>query len=70
VTESPASYQDYIRASLGEFTVAKQGYVASRSGWFSERVVVCAPAIQSIYRLDYCSHHCQHQLCANRYGLG
>jgi len=33
----PWIYQDYIRASKGEFTIAKQGYVASRSGWFSER---------------------------------
>ncbi len=32
-----ASYQEYLRASKGEFSVAKQGYVASRSGWFSER---------------------------------
>lgn len=30
-------YQCYIRSSKGEFSVAKQGYVASRSGWFSER---------------------------------
>jgi hypothetical protein len=31
------SYQEYIRASKGELSVAKHGYVASRSGWFSER---------------------------------
>ncbi|HEX6899172.1 MAG TPA: hypothetical protein VF789_05640 [Thermoanaerobaculia bacterium] len=31
------SYQRYIRSSKGEFSVAKHGYVASRSGWFSER---------------------------------
>jgi hypothetical protein len=30
-------YQDRIAASLGEFSVAKHGYVAGRSGWFSER---------------------------------
>lgn len=30
-------YQEYIRASKAEFAVAKQGYVTSRSGWFSER---------------------------------
>jgi hypothetical protein len=32
-----ASYQRYLRSSKGEWSVAKQGYVASRSGWFSER---------------------------------
>lgn len=35
--KDPSSYQDYIRGSKGEFSVAKHGYVASRSGWFSER---------------------------------
>jgi len=34
---TPWGYQDFIRGSLGEFTVAKHGYVVSRSGWFSER---------------------------------
>lgn len=29
--------RDYIAASRGEITVAKQGYVRSGSGWFSER---------------------------------
>jgi hypothetical protein len=37
VSRTPWAYRDYIRASKGEFTVAKQGYVVSRSGWFSER---------------------------------
>ena len=37
VAASPWDYQDFIRCSLGEFTVAKHDYVASRSGWFSER---------------------------------
>lgn len=30
-------FQRYIADSKGEWTVAKQGYVISRSGWFSER---------------------------------
>jgi hypothetical protein len=30
-------FRDYIDASRAELTVAKQGYVRSRSGWFSER---------------------------------
>jgi hypothetical protein len=36
-TRDPWLYQDYIRASKGEFGIAKHGYVVSRSGWFSER---------------------------------
>jgi hypothetical protein len=35
----PAAYRDYIRASLGEFTAAKEQYVIPRSGWFSDRSV-------------------------------
>ena len=31
------AYRDYIRASRGEFTVAKDQNVRFRSGWFSER---------------------------------
>jgi hypothetical protein len=30
-------YRDYIAQSRGEFCVAKQGYVESRCGWFSDR---------------------------------
>jgi glycosyltransferase involved in cell wall biosynthesis len=30
---------DYIRSSLGEFTVSKEQYVHSCSGWFSDRSV-------------------------------
>lgn len=36
-TRDPWTYQQYIRDSLGEFTVAKHGYVVSHCGWFSER---------------------------------
>jgi hypothetical protein len=32
-------YRDYIYASRGEFTVAKDIYVRARSGWFSDRSV-------------------------------
>jgi hypothetical protein len=31
------SYRDYIHAARGEFTVVKHGYVAGRTGWFSDR---------------------------------
>jgi hypothetical protein len=37
VTRDPWTYQAYIQRSKGEFSVAKHGYVVSRSGWFSER---------------------------------
>lgn len=36
-TNDPWPYRDYVRASLGEFTVAKDLNVRLRSGWFSER---------------------------------
>src|SRR5262249_5795865 len=37
VTRDPGTYQKYIRGSKAEFGVAKHGYAASRTGWFSER---------------------------------
>ena len=37
VTRDPWAYQNYIQQSKAEFSVAKHGYVISRSGWFSER---------------------------------
>lgn len=37
VTADPWTYREYIRASRGEFTVAKDQNVRLRSGWFSER---------------------------------
>jgi hypothetical protein len=33
----PLEYREYIVDSAGEFTVAKEQYVAPRSGWFSDR---------------------------------
>ena len=33
------SYRDFIAGSRGEFTVAKDIYVSTRSGWFSDRAV-------------------------------
>ena len=36
-TQSPEDYQDYIAASRGEVSVAKNVYVALRTGWFSTR---------------------------------
>ena len=37
VSRDARSFRDYIRASRGEFSVAKHGYVTSRCGWFSDR---------------------------------
>jgi hypothetical protein len=36
-TRSTAAYQRFIASSLAEIGFAKHGYVAARSGWFSER---------------------------------
>jgi hypothetical protein len=36
-TRDPWTYQDFIRRSKAEFSVAKHGYVVTQSGWFSER---------------------------------
>lgn len=37
VSREPWVYRDYLANSLGEWSVAKNAYVASRSGWFSCR---------------------------------
>lgn len=37
LTRDPWTYRDYVCASRGEFTVAKDQNVRLRSGWFSER---------------------------------
>lgn len=37
VSRTPGGYRDFIQASHGEFGVAKHTYVATRSGWFSDR---------------------------------
>jgi len=34
---SPEDYRAYVRASRGEFSVAKNGYVTGKTGWFSDR---------------------------------
>ena len=37
VTRDPWTYQDYLRFSRAEFSVAKHAYVSTRCGWFSDR---------------------------------
>lgn len=36
---TPESYQKFVQTSRSEFGVAKQGYVATKGGWFSDRSV-------------------------------
>lgn len=36
-TETPESYARFVRASAAELGIAKEGYVVSRCGWFSDR---------------------------------
>ena len=36
-TRNPWQYRRFLQDSAGEFSVAKHGYVATASGWFSER---------------------------------
>lgn len=37
VSSTPAGYRTYLASSCGEVSVAKEAYVATRSGWFSSR---------------------------------
>jgi hypothetical protein len=37
VSRTPEEYRQFIQSSRGEFGVAKHTYVATRSGWFSDR---------------------------------
>jgi hypothetical protein len=37
ISRDPDRYRDYIRASRGEFTIAKDQNVVLKSGWFSDR---------------------------------
>jgi hypothetical protein len=37
VAGDPDRYQSFVSGSLGELGIAKEGYVVSRSGWFSDR---------------------------------
>jgi hypothetical protein len=39
VAGTPAAYRDYIRGSRAELCIAQQMYVATRSGWISDRSV-------------------------------
>src|SRR4051794_32011112 len=36
-SRTPTAYREFVQASRAEFGVAKHTYVATRSGWFSDR---------------------------------
>jgi hypothetical protein len=48
----PEAYRAYIKQSRGEFTVAKDQYVAPRSGWFSDRSVCYLAAGRPVVTQD------------------
>jgi hypothetical protein len=37
VADTPFKYREFVRGSKAELGIAKSGYVAARSGWFSDR---------------------------------
>jgi len=39
VARDPQAYQTYVQSSAAEFMVAKNMYVATRGGWFSDRTI-------------------------------
>jgi hypothetical protein len=39
VSRTPQSYREFIQQSRAEFSVPKNGYVAMRGGWFSDRSI-------------------------------
>jgi hypothetical protein len=51
-TRDPWVYQEFIRRSKAEFSVAKEGYVKARSGWFSERSVCYLAAGRPVVTQD------------------
>jgi hypothetical protein len=54
ISRDPWTYQNYIRRSKGEFSVAKHGYVVSKSGWFSERSVAYLASGRPVVIQDTC----------------
>lgn len=52
VSADPWRYRDYVRASRGEFTVAKDLNVRLRSGWFSDRAASYLAAGRPVVEQD------------------
>jgi hypothetical protein len=52
VSATPDRYREYIQGSRGEFSVAKNVYVATRSGWFSCRSICYLAASRPVVVQD------------------
>lgn len=52
ISADPWRYRDYVRASRGEFTVAKDLNVRLRSGWFSDRAACYLAAGRPVVEQD------------------
>ena len=52
VSRTAAAYHDYVASSRGEFSVAKNVYVATRCGWFSCRSVCYLAAARPVVVQD------------------
>ena len=52
VAGSPSDYQRFVSESKAELGVAKEGYVTSRSGWFSDRSVCYLAAGRPVLAQD------------------
>jgi hypothetical protein len=52
ISADMTAYGDFIRASRGEFTVAKDIYVRPRSGWFSDRSVCYLASGRPVVTMD------------------
>jgi hypothetical protein len=52
ISGDPWRYRDYVRASRGEFTVAKELNVRLRSGWFSDRAACYLAAGRPVVEQD------------------
>src|SRR4029079_12304576 len=51
-TTDPWTYRDYVRASRGEFTVAKDQNVRLRSGWVNDRSACYLAAARPVITQD------------------
>jgi hypothetical protein len=56
LNHSLAAYASFICSSLGEFSVAKHGYVKSRCGWISDRSVCYLAAGRPVIVQDTCDY--------------
>jgi hypothetical protein len=52
LSADPWRYRDYVRASRGEFTVAKDLNIRLRSGWFSDRAACYLAAGRPVVEQD------------------